>query len=353
MNQKFAEPPGVAIWETSARTSFGSGIEPIIEALSVGREFSSFIDGFDVRDELGSRGTRTLDRGTALALSSVDQLNLLSQLDRAGRDIGVVFTTSMGSLATTIQFTQEGLKGKRPYLVDPSKFPNTVMNFAAGQAAIRHGLQGPNATLIAGDPSGLYALLYAERLIRLNQASAIVVGGAEEWSIERERLEQNAGAAAETIEGSACLLVGPNNLFEHQPLGYLDLVVTGYAKSASQLRELIRRWQTRPGLDSLPRRLVGVGDPSGFERALDAMQAEVPGLDAIPETFHLAGEGRSLGSWGGGLAVALALDESACEGTEWVLAADPRGPIALAVVTHPVNTNIKQTPERTSHEKHV
>ena len=55
-------------------------------------------------------------------------------------------------------------------------FANTVINAAAGQAAIWHDLRGVNSTIAGGIPSGLQALAYATELIRSGQAT-IAAGG--------------------------------------------------------------------------------------------------------------------------------------------------------------------------------
>src|SRR5207248_2320963 len=66
--------------------------------------------------------------------------------DRGRGRVGVVLGTTVGSLRSMSDYTRETLIEERPYLVSPALFPNTVMNCAAGQSAIRHGLAGINAT---------------------------------------------------------------------------------------------------------------------------------------------------------------------------------------------------------------
>jgi 3-oxoacyl-[acyl-carrier-protein] synthase II len=63
-------------------------------------------------------------------------------------------------------------------------FANTVINAAAGQAAIWHGLRGINATIAAGITSGLQAIAYATELIRSGRTTALLAGGVEEFCFE-------------------------------------------------------------------------------------------------------------------------------------------------------------------------
>ena len=109
--------------------------------------------GFDVRALLGRKGTSFLDRATALALVACGQAieDGGLALDEAGRArTGVALGTTVGSLRSSSEYSRETLVADRPYLVNPVLFPNTVMNCAAGQAAIRYGLRGVNSTVEIG-----------------------------------------------------------------------------------------------------------------------------------------------------------------------------------------------------------
>jgi 3-oxoacyl-[acyl-carrier-protein] synthase II len=88
-----------------------------------------------------------------------------------------------GSIHSITSFDWSGLEDG-PNLVNPMDFPNTVINSAAGQAAIKFKLGGVNSTICAAQASGLYALDYAAGFLRLGRARMFVAGGAEELSEE-------------------------------------------------------------------------------------------------------------------------------------------------------------------------
>src|SRR5213076_599124 len=73
------------------------------------------------------------------------------------------------------------------------EFANTVLNAAAGQAAIWHQLRGPNATIAAGGASGLQAIAYAADMIASGAIDAMVAGGADERSAEALAAIADAG----------------------------------------------------------------------------------------------------------------------------------------------------------------
>ena len=67
-----------------------------------------------------------------------------------------------------------------PRYVNPSHFPNTVINSPASQVSIRFKLKGFNSTVSTGLCAGLDALVYATDFIRMGRANAVFSGGVEE-----------------------------------------------------------------------------------------------------------------------------------------------------------------------------
>lgn len=137
---------------------------------------------FDTAGALGTKGTRTMDRTTALAVYSCG--GALSQSGLKDRilpeRLGMVMGTSTGSIRSASEFVAETWRQERPYLVNPALFPNTVMNCAAGSCAIWHKMAGPNSTIAAGSNSGILAMRYASLCLKLGYADALVVGAVEE-----------------------------------------------------------------------------------------------------------------------------------------------------------------------------
>jgi 3-oxoacyl-[acyl-carrier-protein] synthase II len=162
-----------------------------------------------VAELIGRKGTRHLDRTTKLALVAC-RLALDTYPGRAAERSGVVLGTSTGSIRSSSEFSLETLRQERPYLVNPSLFPNTVMNCAAGQIAIRHGLHGVNATIAGGHLSGVQSLKYARNALRQGHADCILVGGVEEFCAQSAwgwHLSGALGVDAPVGEGAAMLMV--------------------------------------------------------------------------------------------------------------------------------------------------
>jgi 3-oxoacyl-[acyl-carrier-protein] synthase II len=157
-----------------------------------------------------------MDRLTALSVVATGRLlndRIGARRDGVGAGTALVLGTNGGSVDSVVGFTGGSLRKSRPYLVDPMRFPNTVMNCAAAQSAIWHRLQGPNATIAAGRASGLLALQYALRLHRSGRAEVIGCGAVEEFSTTRAWMEHHAvpdrAERPPLGEGCAMLLLEP------------------------------------------------------------------------------------------------------------------------------------------------
>jgi 3-oxoacyl-[acyl-carrier-protein] synthase II len=141
--------------------------------------------GFDVRHYLGRKGTSFFDRCTGLALIACGQAlnNSGVTIDDANRHrVGIALGTTTGSMRSTMDYSRETLIEDRPYLVNPLLFPNTVMNCAAGQAAIWHRLTGVNTTIAGGQLAFLGVLRYSATALRGGYADIILAGTVEELS---------------------------------------------------------------------------------------------------------------------------------------------------------------------------
>ncbi len=140
------------------------------------------IGNFDPVSFLGKKGLRDLDRSTRLICSAsrlaLDDSRLNITEDNT-HSIGVSVGTTFGSLHSISQFDRSGLL-EGPRFVNPSHFPNTVINSPASQVSIRFKIKGFNTTISTGFCAGLDAVSYASDFIRLARADVVLAGGVEE-----------------------------------------------------------------------------------------------------------------------------------------------------------------------------
>ena len=165
-----------------------SGLHPL-EGFCVERPRCSLggnLVSFSAESYLKKKNLRPLDR-TGQLVAVATQLALEDSgwtTEELGKqDVGLVLGTFFGSVHTISEFDRHALLAGPSY-ASPMDFANTVINAAAGQAAIWHGLRGVNSTISAGSTSGLLALGYAVDLIRNGRGTAILAGGADEFCFE-------------------------------------------------------------------------------------------------------------------------------------------------------------------------
>ncbi|WP_447042071.1 beta-ketoacyl synthase N-terminal-like domain-containing protein [Streptomyces sp. DSM 118878] len=282
-----ARGPVISGW--SAVSPYGIGRDAFVEGARSGRttavtldpgewtgpdERACLVPDFDVRSELGRKGTRSMDRVTGLAVTAVGRLlGDAGNLAGDGGDDGaaLVLGTNTGSAQSMMDFTRDTFVQDKPYLVDPARFPNTVMNCASGQCAIRYGLKGPNATVAAGRSSGLLALNYARRLLASGRARTVLCGAVEEYSSARSWLEHHTREEGEPGavlgEGCAMLRLSPaDTVAEGEGLAEVLAVeagVMGPDGPASALATGVERALRRVGADMREVAAVSPSAPAG------------------------------------------------------------------------------------------
>jgi hypothetical protein len=91
----------------------------------------------------------------------------------------VVLGTRFASIEPLVEFNRAAVTDG-PGLVNPSSFPNVVVNAHAGYLGILFGLAGPNVTL-CGEAAGLDAFGQALDLLELGRTDLVLAGGVEAY----------------------------------------------------------------------------------------------------------------------------------------------------------------------------
>jgi 3-oxoacyl-[acyl-carrier-protein] synthase II len=140
---------------------------------------------FDATTFLGSKGLRNHDRLTLFLLVAAKQALEDAGLKQNGTHavygperIGVCSATAYGSL-DSINELVEISELQDPRFVNPNRFPNTVINSAAGYVSIWEDLRAPNVTVVDGNCGALDAVLTSETHLTNGRADAFLVGGGE------------------------------------------------------------------------------------------------------------------------------------------------------------------------------
>lgn len=134
------------------------------------------------------------DRASAMAADAVAALLEPVSGDCPPSRRALVLGSGSAGIDQSMTLITESLTRSRPFNVSPALVPACVMNYASALCAIRFGLQGPNVTVTAGRATGLAALAYATRLIRLGRADLAVCGAYEDLNDRRGALQALAEA---------------------------------------------------------------------------------------------------------------------------------------------------------------
>ncbi|MFJ7267083.1 beta-ketoacyl synthase N-terminal-like domain-containing protein [Streptomyces sp. NPDC099050] len=262
------------------------------------------VRGLDAKEQLGRKGTKYLDRLTSFGLVSCKEV--LQGIEVDGARTGVVLATNTGSVSTHSTLLYDTLTLEKPYLVNPGRFPNTVMNSTTGQIAIRNGLRGLNATVAGGQTASLLAFRHARLALTLGRADRLLVGGVEELSapaawgwhrtgVLREGAALGEGAAVFTVQpdrpagGELAELLACESRFTADPRNYAD----GLAFAVSRA---LRRSGVEPGevdvvsLGAVHQRGLEAVERRGVRVALGgAPKATLRIADVLGETYSASG----------------------------------------------------------------
>jgi len=190
-----------------AVTPYGIGVDSLWNGLLAGRstarritrfdpsdhavQIACEVPGFEPTEYLPRRLARQLDPFAQYALvaaaEALGQAGLLAEADGMhwpandqvdSRRVGVVIASGIGAIQEATD-QHERLRTGGPGRVRPYLAIALPLNMAGGQVAIRHGLRGPNYSVVSACASATDAIGSALDLIRAGRADVVVAGGAE------------------------------------------------------------------------------------------------------------------------------------------------------------------------------
>lgn len=139
---------------------------------------------FDAAAYLGKKGLRNFDRLTRFLIVAAKFALEHAGIKRDGEHLvpperlGVCSATAYGSLDVITEMVKVA-ELEAPHFLNPARFPNTVINSAAGYVSIWEDLRAPNVTVVDGNCGSLDAVLTAETHLMHDRADAFLVGGGE------------------------------------------------------------------------------------------------------------------------------------------------------------------------------
>ena len=137
---------------------------------------------FDHEQIMSAKDRKRVDDFIVYAIAAADEALADSgwkpESDADKERTGVMVGSGIGGLGP-IADTALVLKEQGPRRVSPFFIPSALINLASGQISIRHGLKGPNHSVVTACATGAHAIGDAARMIAMDDADVMVAGGAE------------------------------------------------------------------------------------------------------------------------------------------------------------------------------
>ena len=137
---------------------------------------------FDPEKVMSAKDRKRVDDFIVYAIAAADEAladaGWKPETDEDRERTGVMVGSGIGGLGP-IAATALELQEKGPRRVSPFFIPMSLINLASGQISIRHGLKGPNHSVVTACATGAHAIGDAARMIALGDADVMVAGGAE------------------------------------------------------------------------------------------------------------------------------------------------------------------------------
>ena len=167
-------------FDVSDLSSHVAGIVPRVDGRNGGGEGAP--GSFDPDAVLPARERKRIDEFILYAIAAADEALTSSgwqaQSDEDKERAGVLIGSGIGGLQT-IYDASVTLHERGPRKLSPFVIPAMLINLASGQVSIRHGLKGPNHSVVTACSTGAHAIGDAARLIAYGDADMMMAGGAE------------------------------------------------------------------------------------------------------------------------------------------------------------------------------
>lgn len=168
-------------WKRLLAGESGVGLIQHFDASDFSAKICATVKDFNPADHVPLKDLKKMDLftvyGLAATAEALQDANLTIDEDNRAR-IGVAVGSGIGGIETILANQQKLLDGG-PRRVSPFFIPAAIINLVAGHISIRHGLCGPNISIVTACTTGTHNLGHAARMIACGDADVMVAGGAE------------------------------------------------------------------------------------------------------------------------------------------------------------------------------
>jgi 3-oxoacyl-[acyl-carrier-protein] synthase II len=177
-------PVGIGVnqvWDSLVHGKSGAGPITRFDASKFPCQIAGEVKGFEQYLDPSDRDLSRCDPFVQYAVVAAEMALKESGLDLGREDldrIGVIVSSGIGGIGI-IEAQKEVLLEKGPRRISPFLIPMLIINMAGGMISIRHGLRGPNTSVVTACATGNHSIGDAFNVIRRDEADVMVAGGSE------------------------------------------------------------------------------------------------------------------------------------------------------------------------------
>ena len=144
-------------------------------------KFAAEVKDFDPLNFLDKKEARRMGAFTHFAIAAADEAMRHSglQIDDSNAEMAGTYISSGIGDFWAIEREHDKMLASGPDRVSPFFIPQSIVNLAAGNVSIRHGLKGPNTATATACAAGAHAIGDSFRIIERGDADVMICGGAE------------------------------------------------------------------------------------------------------------------------------------------------------------------------------
>lgn len=168
-------------WKNICAGKSGISKIDVFDASEFSVQISGAVRDFNADDYVSGKDQKKMDPfihyGLGAGAQAIRDAGLQVNADNADR-IGVSIGSGIGGLPGIEKSCRSFIKSG-PRKISPFFVPSNIVNMVSGNLSIRHGLKGPNYSIVSACATGAHSIGDAARLIAYGDVDVMVAGGAE------------------------------------------------------------------------------------------------------------------------------------------------------------------------------
>ncbi|RMG18896.1 MAG: beta-ketoacyl-[acyl-carrier-protein] synthase II [Bacteroidetes bacterium] len=169
-------------WEGLSKGVSGANLITNFDASKFKTQFACELKGFDPLAHFDRKEARKLDTFTQYAMVAADEALQdagfnFEQTDR--NRFGVIVGSGIGGINVFFEEVKNFVQGEFNPRFNPFFIPKMIIDIAAGQISIKHGLKGPNYSSVSACATASNCIIDAFLLIKMGYADVMLAGGTE------------------------------------------------------------------------------------------------------------------------------------------------------------------------------